>query len=106
MLRCQFLSYVLITIFLIKIALKLSYFWQKNAKFSSAGDSAPRPPCLRQLGASPPDPHWPLSAGGSAPRPPLASIGWGIRPHTPKLAPPLRISGYAPGAYDAAKVFF
>ena len=55
---------------------------QKNAKVSSAGGSAPRPPCLRwlgalpqtpslrQLGASPPDPHWPPAAGGSAPRPP------------------------------------
>ena len=45
----------------------------------------PQTPSLRQLGASPPDPHWPPAAGGSAPR-------------TPKqLAPPLRISGYAPG---------
>ena len=55
---------------------------QKNAKFSSAGGSAPRPPCLRRLGAlppnpqppalgaSPPDPHWHPAAGGSAPRTP------------------------------------
>ena len=61
----------------------MKLFLQKNAKFSSAGGSAPRPPCLRQLGASPPDPHWHPAAGGSAPRP-------------PKQPPPLRISGYAP----------
>ena len=46
----------------------------------------PQTPSLRQLGASPPDPHWPPAAGGSAPRP-------------PKQPPPLRISGYAPGYY-------
>ena len=34
----------------------MKLFLQKNAKFSSAGGSAPRPPSLRQLGASPPDP--------------------------------------------------
>ena len=57
-------------------------FLQKNAKFSSAGGSASRPPCLRRLGALPPnplppaaggfapDPHWPPAAGGSAPDPP------------------------------------
>ena len=28
------------------------------------------PLCLRQLGASPPDPHWPPAAGGSAPQTP------------------------------------
>ena len=73
----------------------MKLFLQKNAKFSSAGGSAPRPPCLRRLGAfppnpslrqqgaSPPDPHWPPAVGGSAPRP-------------PKQPPPLRISGYAP----------
>ena len=43
----------------------------------------PQTPSLRQLGASPPHPHWPPAAGGSAPRP-------------PKQPPPLRISGYAP----------
>ena len=64
----------------------MELFLQKNAKFSSAGGSAPRPPCLRQLGALPPDSHWPPAAGGSAPRP-------------PKQPPPLRISGYAP-AHD------
>ena len=45
----------------------MKLFLQKNTKFSSAGGSAPRPPCLRQLGASLPDPHWPTAAGGSAP---------------------------------------
>ena len=56
----------------------MKLFLQKNAKFSSAGGFAPRPSCLRRLGAlppnpqppaSPPDPHWPPAAGGSAPRP-------------------------------------
>ena len=30
----------------------------------------PQTPSLRQLGAFPPDHHWPPAAGGSAPRPP------------------------------------
>ena len=30
-------------------------------------------------------------------RPPMASGGWGLRPQTPKTAPPFRMSGYAPG---------
>ena len=30
----------------------------------------PQTPSLQQLGALPPDPHWPPAAGGSAPRPP------------------------------------
>ena len=56
-------------IFFIKIALKLSYFLQKNAKISSAGGTAPRPLCLRRLGALPPD---------------------------SQNSPPMRNSGYAP----------
>ena len=36
----------------------MKLFLQKNAKFSSAGGFAPKPP----------DPHWPAAAGGSAPR--------------------------------------
>ena len=44
----------------------MKLFLQKNAKFSSAGGAAPRPPCLRRLGGLPPDPHWPPAAGGSA----------------------------------------
>ena len=47
----------------------MKLFLQKNAKFSSAGGSAPRPPCLCWLGALPSDPHWSLAAGGSAPDP-------------------------------------
>ena len=43
MLRCEFLCHVLKALFFIKIALKL-LFLQNNAKFSSAGGSAPRPP--------------------------------------------------------------
>ena len=74
----------------------MKLFLQKNAKFSSAGGSAPRPPCLLRLGALPPNPQ-PPAAGGFAPRPPLAPGGWGLRPQTPQTAPPLQISGYAPG---------
>ena len=60
----------------------MKLFLQKNAKFLNARGSAPRPPCLRRLGALPPNPqpraaggsgpgpHWPPAAGGSAPRPP------------------------------------
>ena len=49
---------------------------------------------FRALGALPQTPV-PPAAGGFAPRPPLAYGGWGLRPQTPKLVPPLRISGYA-----------
>ena len=34
---------------------KIMLFLQKNAKFSSTGGSAPRPPCLRRLGTMPPN---------------------------------------------------
>ena len=73
-------------------------FLQKNAQFSSAGGSAPRPPCLRRLGALPsnpqppaaggfaPDPHCPPAAGGSAPRPQNSSP-----PHCEFLATRLTI---------------
>ena len=45
--------------------------------------------------APPPDP--PASGGwGFAPKPSLAYGGWGIRLQTPKTAPQLQISGYAP----------
>ena len=74
----------------------MKIFLQENSKFLSAGGSAPRPSCLRLLGALPPNPQ-PQAAGGFAPRLPLASGGWGLRPQTPQTAPPLRISGYAPG---------
>ena len=59
--------YKSITVFFIKIALKLSYICKKNAKFLSAG--AP-PPNLR------------------------VSVGWG---QSPQIPPHLWISGYAPG---------
>ena len=36
---------------------KIKLILKKNAKFSSAGGSAPRPPCLRWLGTLPPDPQ-------------------------------------------------
>ena len=48
MLPCWFLCHVSKALFFIKIALKLSYFCKK-CKISSAGGSAPRPPCLRRL---------------------------------------------------------
>ena len=48
---------------------------------------------FRSLGSPPPDPR---ASRGFAPRPPLASGGWELRSETPKLSPPLRISGYAP----------
>ena len=63
----------------------MKLFLQKNAKFSSAWCSAPRPPRLRRLGVLPPDPQ-PPAAEGFASRPPLASGGWGLRPQTPKTA--------------------
>ena len=40
---------------------------------------------LRELGAPPPNPR--------------ASGGWGLWPQTPKTAPSLRISGYAPDTW-------
>ena len=48
----------------------MKLFLQKNAKFSSAGGSDPKPRASGSWGLRPPDPHWPLAAGGSAPRPP------------------------------------
>ena len=78
MLRCRFLCHDLKALFFIKIALKLSYFCKKNAKFRALGAPPPDPrasgdwglypqtPSLWQLGASPPDPHWHLAAAGSA----------------------------------------
>ena len=79
---------------------KMKLFLQKNAKFSSTGGSAPRPPCIRRLGALPPNPQSP-AARGFAPSPPLSSGSWGLRPQNPKTAPPLQLSGYAPAASAA-----
>ena len=71
---------------------KIKLFLQKNAKFSSAGGSAPRPPCLRRLGALPPNPQAP-TAGGFAPRPPkqppLANF-W-LRAWLPRSTNPLAL---------------
>ena len=69
----------------------MKLFLQKNAKFLSAGGSAPRPPCLRRLGALPPNPQ-PPAAGGFAPRPhwpPAAGCaGGGSAPRPPQQPPP------------------
>ena len=46
---------------------------------------------FRALEAKPPDPR--------------ASGGWGLCPQTPKTAPPLRISGYAPGSHKGYVLF-
>ena len=69
----NFYAYVLAALFFIKIALKLSYNLQKNAKFASAGGFRPQPPV-------------PPAAGGFAPRP-------------QNSPPPLRISGGAPDTW-------
>ena len=45
----------------------------------------------------------PPAAGGFAPKPP-ASGGRGLRPQTPKTAPPLPISGYAPGSQQPSNI--
>ena len=63
------------SIIFIKTGLKLSYFCQKNTKFSSAGVSAPRPPCFRRLGALPPYPQSP-AVKGYAPTPQNATAHW------------------------------
>ena len=66
----------------IQISPKIKVFLQKNAKFLSAGGSAHRPPCLRRLGALPPNLQ-PPAAGGFVPRPPLASGGSELPPQIP-----------------------
>ena len=90
MLRYQFLCHVLNALSFIKIALKLSYFCQKMQNFRALGALPPDPrascswgqspqtPSLGQLGALPPDLHWPPAAGGSDPipkkQPPIANF--------------------------------
>ena len=95
MLLCQFLCHVLIALFFIKIALKLSYFCKKCKIFERWGLSpqTPLPPAAGDGAQSPQPP----AACGFVPRPPLASGGWGFRSQTPKTALPFRIFGYAPG---------
>ena len=65
----------------------MKLFLQKKGKIFERWGLYPETPNLRRLKASPPDPHWPPVAGASASRP-------------PNTAPPLRISGYAPGGPD------
>ena len=108
MLRCQFLCYVLKRLFFIKIALKLSYFCKKMQNFrapmadfqkqifepraSGGWGLCPQTPSLQQLSLRP--------------QPPLTFGGWRLRPQTQKLAPTLRISGYAPGSIFYKDHFF
>ena len=82
-----------------KIALNL-LFLQKNAKFRALGVPPQHPRASGSWGLCPHTLQL-LEAGGFAPRPPLVSSGWGLRPQTPKIDPPLRISGYAPGTVVA-----
>ena len=67
--HCQFQCHVLIALFFYQNSLKMKLFLRKNAKISSAGGFAPRPPSF---------------------------VEWGLRPQTPKTAPPIRISRYTP----------
>ena len=81
MLHCQILCHVLKALLFTKITPKLSYFCTKMQNFRALGAPLPDPrasggwgirpqtPSFRQLGAWPPDPHWPSVAGGSALRP-------------------------------------
>ena len=64
-------------------SLKIKLFLKKKAKFSCAGGSAPKPPCLQRLGSLP---HTPSS-------PPIAP-----RISLPPFPPAPRISDYAPAA--------
>ena len=82
------------SIIFIKIGLNLNYFCQKNTKFSSAGGSAPRPPCLRRLGALPPDPQSP-AVKGYAPTPPTGG---------PYTATSLQIFCHAPDRKYAKQI--
>ena len=76
-LHCQFLSHVSKALFIYQNSPKMKLFLQKNAKFSSAGGSVPRPPCLRRLWALPPHPQ-PPAAGAPPPHsqnsPPIANF--------------------------------
>ena len=64
--------------------------------FRALGAEPPDPPCLRRLGALPPNPQ-PPAAGVSLPDPHWPLAAGGLRPQTSQTAPPLRISGCAPG---------
>ena len=74
----------------------MKLFLQKKCKVFERWELRPQTPVPPAAGGFAPNPQHP-AAGGFAPRPPLASSGWGLRPQTSKTAPPLHISGYAPG---------
>ena len=77
----------------------MKLFLQKNAKFSSAGGSAPHTPVPPAAGGF--APKTPASGSwGLRPQTPIGLRRLGLRPQTPQTAPPLRISGYAPGDED------
>ena len=78
MLRCQFLCYVLKTLFFIKIALKLSYFCNKFKIF--------------ERWRLHPQTLVPPATGSFVPRP-------------KNYPPPLRVSGYAPGPIFSENLF-
>ena len=65
---------------------KIKLFLQKKAKFSSAGGSTPTLPCLRRLGALPPDPQ-PPAAGGFAPDPHCLPAAGGPPPDLQNSSP-------------------
>ena len=78
------------TLLSIKIALKLSYFCKKKLQN------------FRALGTPPTDPR---DSGGRGLCPQTSSLRkLGLRPQTPKLAPPFRVSGYAPAKGWGAKI--
>ena len=64
-------------IFFIKIALKLSYLCKKMQNFRAL------PPCLRRLGALPPDPQPPAAAEPHCPP------AVGAPPPDPQISPPI-----------------
>ena len=86
MLRCQFLCHVLIALFFIKIALKLSYICKKMQTFQALGALPPDPRASGGWGSAPR--LQPPVSGGFVSRQPLASGGWGLRPQTPKTVLP------------------
>ena len=62
-----------IALIFIKVSLKLSYFFQKNTKFSRAELC--------------PTPSVPAAAMGFSPRPPVISGGWDSAPNPPRQRP-------------------
>ena len=66
----------------------MKLFLQKKCKIFERWGLRPHTPVPPAAGGFAPKPQ-PPAAGGFAPRPPLASGGWGLRPQTPKTAPPI-----------------